>query len=113
MRSSEIIAKAIKDYTKIQIKNNEPIDSEYIVHFYQKYKWTDKWEECTVIGYIEDFPIGSIYFSDDFYEGQTEVKDVCVMSLHEVGSLISKTFELAKKIEKEIKEHYEIRKSDL
>lgn len=92
MRSSEIIAKAIKDYTKIQVNDNRPIDTEYIVHFYQKYEWADKWEECTVIAYIEDFPLGSIIFSDDFYEGQSEVKDIVVMALYEVGDLLNKTF---------------------
>lgn len=103
MKSCDMIAKAIKDYTNMQIKDNRPIDSEYIVHFYQKYKDTDKWEECTVIGCCDGFPIGAIEFSDDFYEGQTEVKDIVVMSLHEVGDLLGKTFELVKEMKQDEK----------
>lgn len=103
MKSYDIIAKAIKDYTKMQINDKRPIDIEYIVHFYQKYDWSDKWEKNTVIAYIEDFPVGSIIFYDDFYEGQNEVKDIVVMSLHEVGDLLGKTFELVKEMKQDEK----------
>lgn len=103
MKSMDIIAKAVKDYTNLQIKDGRCIDCEYIIHFYQKYKCEDKWEECTVIGYCDGFPIGTIEFSNDFYEGQTEVKDIVVMSLHEVGDLLGKTFKLVKEMKQDEK----------
>ena len=103
MKSIDIIAKAVKDYTNLQIKNGRCIDCEYIVHFFQKYEWEDKWEECTVIGYCDGFPIGVIEFSNDFYEGQTEVKDIVVMSLHEVGDVLHKTFLLVKEMKQDEK----------
>lgn len=98
MKSCDIIAKAIKDYTNMQIKDNRPIDSEYIVHFYQKYEWDDKWEECTVIVYCDGFPLGAIEFSNDFYEGQTEVKEISIMALYEIGDIMGTLLNLIKEM---------------
>ena len=100
MDSYDIIAKAVRDYVVIQMKDDRCIDNDYIVHFYQKYDWSDKWEECTEIITWQDLPNGTIEFSSDFCEGQTEVKDIVVMALYEVGDLLGKTFELVKEMKR-------------
>jgi len=96
MDSYDIIANAVRDYVLIQMKNDRCIDNDYIVHFYQKYEWENKWWECTEIVSGQDLPNGTIEFSSDFCEGQTEVKDIVVMALYEVGDLLGKALELAK-----------------
>lgn len=100
MDSYDIIAKAVRDYVVIQMKADRCIDNDYIVHFFQKYDWSDKWEECTEIITCQDLPNGTIEFSSDFCEGQTEVKDIVVMALYEVGDLLGKTFDLVKEMKR-------------
>lgn len=101
MTSDKIIAKVVKEYVNIQIDNDRCIDRDYIVHFYQKYKWEDKWWEETVICSCCDFPIGNVIFSIDFCEGQTEVKDITILALYEIGELMRGAFHLLKDKEKQ------------
>lgn len=103
MNSYDIIANAVREYVCLQMKDDRCIDDTYIAHFYQKYEWEDKWEECTTLIFDQDLPNGVIEFQSDFCEGQTEVKDIAIMSLHEVGDLLGKTFELVKEFRNEKK----------
>lgn len=108
MDSYDIIAKAVRDYVVLQMKNKRCVDNDYIVHFYQKYKWENNWHECTELVSFEDAPNGTIIFDSDFCEGQTEVKDIVVIALYEVGDLIDKIYELIKEMRQD-----EDRKDDL
>ena len=70
------------------------IDYCYIAHFYQKYSFENEWEECTeVIFYHDDEHID---FDMDFCEGQSEVKDIVIMALWEVGDLMNHLYNIIK-----------------
>ena len=93
MNSYEIIANEVMEYVEYQTKHDRVIDAFYIVHFYQKYDWSDKWEECTEIVELVG-PPGDVNFMMDFCEGQTDVKDVTVISLLEIGDILKRFKEL-------------------
>lgn len=86
MLSSEIIAKAVTDYYDYLISQYCCVDNFYIARFYQKYEWSDKWEECIEIVECQDGV--NVEFQRDFCEGQTEVKNVTILTLYEVGDIL-------------------------
>lgn len=86
MNSYEIVAEEVKKYWNYLADHNAPVDNFYIAHFYQKYEKSDKWEECTEI--IECQDGHGIIFQMDFCEGQTQVKDLCVYALYQIGQLM-------------------------
>lgn len=86
MNSYDIVANEVKRYWNELADKNLPVDNFYIVHFYQKYEWSDKWEECTEI--IECQDGHHVDFMMDFCEGQTQVKDLCIYTLYQIGQLM-------------------------
>lgn len=86
MNSYEIVAEEVKKYWNYLVDNGAPVDVFYIAHFYQKYEKSDKWEECTEI--IECQDGHNVVFQMDFCEGQTQVKDLCIYSLYQIGQLM-------------------------
>lgn len=89
MNSYDIIADAVREYHELQIKNNRPICNTYIVHFYQSYKPVTGFEECTeIVFYNSDDD--TCEFQSDFCEGQSFVSDISIMSIDEIGNVISR-----------------------
>ena len=86
MNSYDIVSKEIKNYWNYLADHNLPVDIFYIAHFYQKYEYSDKWEECTEIVECQDGH--DVIFMMDFCEGQTQVKDLTVYTLYQIGQLI-------------------------
>ena len=64
---------------------------DVVAFFYQKYAWDDKWEwheELVECHGSDDYE--NMTFLSDFCEGQTEVKDVTIVSLHDVTAFYAK-----------------------
>ena len=84
MCSYDVIAGAVKDYWKA----NYPQD--VVAFFQQKYSWDDEWEKCEELVEChgsDDYE--NMTFLSDFCEGQTDVKDVVIVSLREVTAFYS------------------------
>lgn len=84
--SYDIIADEVKRYWNYLADHDLQVDVFYIAHFYQKYEKSDKWEECTEI--IECQDGHNVNFMMDFCEGQTQVKDLRVYALYQIGQLM-------------------------
>ena len=84
MDSYDVIAEAVKGYWK------DEYPQDVVVFFQQKYSWDDEWERCEELVEChgsDDYE--NMTFLSDFCEGQTEVKDVVVVSLREVTMFYS------------------------
>ena len=84
--SYDIVSNEVRKYWNYLADHDLCVDNFYIAHFYQKYEWSDKWEECTEI--IECRDGHDVIFMMDFCEGQTMVKKLCVYALYQIGQLI-------------------------
>lgn len=84
MDSYDVIAEAVKSYWKSKFPQ------DVVAFFRQKYSWDDEWERCEelVVCYGSD-DYENMVFLSDFCEGQTDVKDVVIVSLHEVTAFYS------------------------
>ena len=81
MDSYDIIEKAVQKYWK------ETYPQDVIAFFYQKYDYEsdDKWEHCNeLVMVVSDSDYEDMEFEIDFCEGQTDVKDIHIVSLREV-----------------------------
>lgn len=73
---------------KVRAFWRETYPQNCIAFFEQKYTWEDKWDEreelieCNDCGDYE-----TVIFENDFCEGQTDVRNVIVVSLNEVCDL--------------------------
>lgn len=79
VNSYDIIATKVREYWKATYPQ------EVIAFFYQKYDFEEEWEMCREL----ISPHGSddyerVIFENDFCEGQTDVKDVHIVSLDEI-----------------------------
>lgn len=79
MDSSDIIANHVRDFW------NDNYACGVVVFFKQKYVYEKEWDDCYVIA----SPASSdddqtVVFDTDFCEGQTDVKDVNIVSLDEI-----------------------------
>lgn len=79
MSSYDIIADKVREYWK------ETYPQDVIAFFYQKYNFESEWE------WHEELvqPYGSsdyetVVYDNDFCEGQTDVKDINIVSLEEI-----------------------------
>ena len=86
MSSYDIVSEEVRRYWNYLAVHDLPVDIFYIAHFYQKYENADKWEECTEI--IECQDGHDVVFQMDFCEGQTQVKDLCIYALYQIGQLL-------------------------
>lgn len=88
--SYDAVAKAVKDYWK------ESYPQDVIVFFWQKYSWDNSWVKCEeLVECINSINYETVIFHSDFCEGQTDVKDIVIVPLHEVTAFYYK-----RKIEK-------------
>lgn len=81
MNSYDIIEKAVQDYWK------ETYPQDVIAFFYQKYDYQSdsEWEQCNeLVMVVDDSDYEDMEFEIDFCEGQTDVKDIHIVSLREV-----------------------------
>lgn len=78
--SDYIATGAVKDFWK----NYHPED--VVIYFKQKYEYEndDKWEQVDTIAYYDGANSDNVAFLDDFFEGQTCIKDIHVVNLEDV-----------------------------
>lgn len=85
--SYDIVADEVISYWNYLVNNDLCVDVFYVAHFYQKYEKDNKWEECTEI--IECQDGHDVVFQMDFCEGQTQVKDLSIYALYQIGQIIN------------------------
>lgn len=74
---------AIESAVKAYWKENYPQD--VVAFFYQKYSFDDRWEWCEeLVECCGNDDYENMVFLNDFCEGQTDVKNVVIASLHDV-----------------------------
>lgn len=54
-----------------------------VVFFSQKYEFEDEWEQLAEIAYPDNY-YDEVVFENDFWEGQTEVKDIKIVPFDEI-----------------------------
>ena len=79
MDNYDIVADKVRSFWK------ETYPQVVIAFFFQKYNFESEWEYCTELIY----PHGSddydtVIFHTDFWEGQTEIKDIKILPLDEI-----------------------------
>lgn len=81
MNNYDIVAKAVREYW------NNSIPQTVIAFFYQKYDFEKEWEWCeeliTPNGYTD---YETVIFENDFWEGQTQIKNITIIPLDEITS---------------------------
>lgn len=79
INSYDIIAEEVRKFWK------KTYPQDVIAFFYQKYDYENKWEQCNELispeGYNNYY---DVEFETDFCEGQTDVKDIYIVSLDEI-----------------------------
>lgn len=84
--SNEIIAKEIR---KFWIKHGYPC--EVIVLFEQKYTWEKNWEKCAEFASpFSDSDEETVLFQNDFNEGQTDVRNIRIISFEEAAEILER-----------------------
>ena len=79
--SYDFVAKAVRKYWE------DTYPQDVVAFFYQKYEYEQEWywhEE--LVEYESSSDYQTVYFLNDFCEGQTCVKDITVVPLSEVTS---------------------------
>ena len=82
LNSDEIIAREIRKFWK-----ETGYAREVIAFFYQKHKWENEkeWLWCEELATPDGFDdFETVYFEDDFCEGENEVKDITIVPLDEI-----------------------------
>lgn len=79
--SYDFVAEAVRKYWE------DTYPQDVVAFFYQKYEYEQEWdwhEELVECESSSDYQ--TVYFLNDFCEGQTRVKDITVVPLSEVTS---------------------------
>ena len=78
--SQDVLAEQVKKYWG---KIGYPHD--VVCYFKQKYSRDEEWDTCYTIAECESsFNFDTIIFSDDFCEGQEDIKDIHIVDLEKV-----------------------------
>lgn len=89
MSTYDIITQAIREYWKINFM--QPV----IAFFYQKYEWEKEWEWCEVLAQPQGIYNGKdVIYEYDFNEGQTQAKNIKIVSLYDVTEFYAEQLKL-------------------
>lgn len=89
MNNYDIVAQAVIEYWK------NTIPQVVIAFFYQKYDFESEWEWCEEL--IEPYGANdyeTVLFQYDFWEGQTQIKDIKIVPLDEITTFYAEQHKL-------------------